>query len=160
MTDAQGGQGPLELAFGIASLGRGLVAEEGQTVGVNGHGEAHAEEDGAEVLEVGPGGVGVDEGGGDILAGVVVDGEEEGLLGVGGPPGVDGGVVLPEFPDAGPFPSATRAGLGGVLVEEAWVVGEGVGGDGAAMTGEVVVAGELVGDELEIGGLGAGQKGR
>ena len=159
MADAQGGQGPLEFAFGIASLGRGLVAEEGQAIGVDRHGKAHAEEDGAEVLEVGPGGVGVDEGGGDVLAGMVVDGEEEGLLGVGRPPGVDGGVVLPEFPDAGTFPSATRAGLGGVLEEQAGVVRAGVGGDGAAMAGEVVAAGQLVGDELEIRGLRAGQKG-
>jgi len=160
MADAQGGQGSLELALGIASLGGGLMAEEGQAIGVDGHGKAHAEEDGAEVLEVGPCGVGVHEGGGDVLAGVVIDGEEEGLLGVGRPPGVDGGVVLPEFPNAGAFPSATWAGLGGVLVEEARVVGAGMGGDRAAMAGEAVVAGELIGDELEIGGLRAGQKSR
>jgi hypothetical protein len=108
---------------------------------------------------VGPGGVGVDEGGGDVLAGVVVDGEEEGLLGIRRPPGMDGGVVLPELADPGAFPAAPRAGLWGVLVEQAWVVGAGVGGDGAAMAGEVVAVGEVVGDELEIGGLRAGQEG-
>ena len=102
----------------------------------------------------------MDEGGGDVLAGVVVDGEEEGLLGIRRPPGMDGGVVLPELADAGTFPSATWAGLGGVLVEEAVVVCAGVGGDGAAMAGEVVAVGEMVGDELEIGGLRAGQEGR
>ena len=61
-----------------------------------GHGKAHAEEDGAEVLEGGQGGVGGDEG----------------------------------------------------------------GDDGAAMAGEVVAAGDLVRDELEVGGLRAGKEGR
>ncbi len=122
MADAQGGQSSLELALGIASLGGGLVAEEGQAIGVDGHGKAHAKEGGAEVLEEAPGGVGGDEGGGDVPAGRVVDGEEEGLLGVGWPPGVDGGVVLPEFADPGAFPAAPWAGLGGVLMDQAWVV--------------------------------------
>jgi hypothetical protein len=88
------------------------VAEEGQAIGVEGHGKAHAEEDGAEVLKLGPGGVGGDEGGGDVLAGRVVEGEKKGLLGVSGPPGVDGGVVLPWLAKAGAFPTATRAGWG------------------------------------------------
>ena len=94
------------------------------------------------------------------FAGRVVDGEEEGLLGVGWPPGVDGGVVLPELGDPGAFPAAPRAGLGGVLMEQAWGVGAGVGGDGAAMACEVVAAGDWVGDALEVGGLRAGQEGR
>ena len=60
MANAQGSQGPLELALGIGSLGRGLVAEEGKAIGVEGRGKAHAKEDGAEVLEegIGDGGAG------------------------------------------------------------------------------------------------------
>ena len=91
------------------------MAEGVQAVGVEGHGKAHAEEDGAEVLERRPGGVGGDKGGGDAFAGRVIAGEEEGLLGVGSPPGVDGGVLLPELADAGAFLSAPWAGLGGFL---------------------------------------------
>ncbi|MEY3275732.1 MAG: hypothetical protein RL153_998 [Verrucomicrobiota bacterium] len=112
MADALGGQGALDRALEIASLGRGFVTEEGQAIGVEGHGKAHAEEDGAEVLDVVRGGVGVGDGGDDVFAGRVVEGEEEGLLGVGGRPGVDGGVVLPGLAKAGAFPTATRAGWG------------------------------------------------
>ena len=39
-----------------------------------------------------------------------------------------------------------------------WVVGAGVGGDGAAMACEVVAAGDWVGDELEVGAPGRARK--
>ena len=55
----------------------------------------------AEVAEVVPGGVGGDEGARKVEPGVIVNGEQQGLLGGGRPPLVDGTVMLPEFADVG-----------------------------------------------------------
>jgi len=59
-----------------------------------------------EVAEVSPGGVGRDEVPCNVVAGVVVDGEQEDLFLLGWPPLVDGAVVLPEFAESGPAKAA------------------------------------------------------
>ena len=59
-----------------------------------------------------PGGIGGDEDGAQEFAGVVIDGQQEGLLVLGGPPLVDGGIVLPEFAHTGAFPAAAGLGVG------------------------------------------------
>ncbi len=56
------------------------MAEKGEPVGVDGLRTAVAKERPAKVLEMGPRGVRGNEGGGDVPAGVVVDGGQEGLL--------------------------------------------------------------------------------
>jgi hypothetical protein len=81
--DAQGGEGALELGAGIAPIGGGHMAEQGQAIGINGQRQAVRGEDVAEVLEVVPGGIGGDEGPGQEFAGMIIEGEQEGLL-VGG----------------------------------------------------------------------------
>ena len=134
------------------------MAEKGEPVGVDGLGTAVAEERTAEVLKVGPGGVRGNKGGGDVLAGVVVDGEQEGLLGVGLPPGVDGGVMLPELPDAGPLPAAAGLGDGGGRLDQAREVGADVGGDGLPIAQEAAPAEEFIGEELEVGWALKGQE--
>ena len=96
MGDAQGAQGALEFALWIGVVGAGAWSEEAEGIGIDGLGQAPGLEGQAEVLEVVPGGVGVHEAAGEVEAGVVVDGEQQGLLGGGGPPLVDGAVVLPE----------------------------------------------------------------
>lgn len=55
MGDAQGGEGALELRARIAAIACGLMAEQGQAIGVEGHGQAVEGESAAEVLEVVPG---------------------------------------------------------------------------------------------------------
>lgn len=156
VVDALEGQEGLKA---IAAIGRGLVAEEGQAVGVDRHRAAMAEEGATEVFEMMPGSVGWDESGAEVLAGMVVDGEEEGLLVVGWPPGVDGGVVLPEFADPGAFPAPLGLGEGKRLEYEVWEVRAGVSGDGLAIPMEEEAGGELVGDELEVRGALEGQEG-
>src|ERR1043165_2041505 len=59
-----------------------------------------------------PSGVGGYESGTHELAGVVVHSEQEGLLVLSGPPLMDGGIVLPEFAQAGGFPATARLRLG------------------------------------------------
>lgn len=156
--DAQGREGALELRVSLPALGGGAVAEEGQSVGVEGGGRAVLLDGAAQVGEVAPGGIAGGEGAGDDSAGVVVEGEQEGGIGVGGPPEMGGGVVLPEFADGGALPAATGFGpafgrgasLGEVLAD--------IGGKGGPGTMEVQTAGQLVGQQGEVEGLAVGQK--
>jgi hypothetical protein len=116
MGDTQSAQSPLELAAGIAAVVRGTGAEKAQCVGVDGLREADALKSFPEVAEVGPGGVGRHEASSDIEAGMVVDGEQEGLHTRGGPPLMDGAVVLPEFAETG----AAKATVGAVFFLRFW----------------------------------------
>jgi len=90
MSDAQGGKSALELRAGIAVVTGGLMAEEGQAISVERHWQAVEGEGPAEMLEVVPGGIGGNEDRGQEFAGVVIDGQQEGLFIIGRPPLVDG----------------------------------------------------------------------
>lgn len=150
MSDPQGGERPLELRAGIAAIGRGLIAEKGQAVGVEGHRTAVSEEGAAEVLEMMPGGIGRDKSGPEVFAGMVVDGEEQGLLVLCRPPGMDGRVVLPEFANPGALPAPFGFGDRKWLQDEIGELGTGIGSDGLAIPVEGEAGDELVGDQLEI----------
>ena len=108
MGEAQGGEGPLKLRAGVATIGRGLMAEQGQAIGVKRYGDAVEGKSAAEVLEVVPGGVGRNKDGCQELTRVVIHRKEEGLLIGGGPPLMNGGVVLPQLAYPRPFPAAAR----------------------------------------------------
>ena len=105
MGDAQGAQGALEFALWIGVVAAGAWSEEAEGIGIDGLGQAPGLEGQAEVLEVVPGGVGVHEAAGEVEAGVVVDGEQQGLLRGGGPQLVDGAVELPESNVTGNSPA-------------------------------------------------------
>jgi hypothetical protein len=100
MGDAQGGEGALELRAGITIIRHGVMAEEAQSIGIDGDGNMVPEKENAKVLEVVPGSVGRDEDCAQEFARMVVHGEQQGLLVSGGPPLMDGGIMLPEFADA------------------------------------------------------------
>ncbi len=70
-------------------------AEETESVGVNGLGNAVSFEGTTEVAEMRPSGVGGNKAPCNIEPGVVIDSEQENLLGRGRPPLVDGAVMLP-----------------------------------------------------------------
>jgi len=159
MRNAQRREGPLELGAWITAVGGGLIAKEREAVGVESPSTAMVHEGPPEVFEVAPGGVGGDEGGSEVFAGVVIDGEQKGLLVVGLPPGVDGRVVLPELADGGTLPTPFGLGNGKSLADEIGKVGAGVGGDRFAVAQEGEALGEFVSDELEIGWALEGQKG-
>ena len=72
MGDAQGGEGALELGARIPAIGRGLMAEQGQTIGVKSYRDAVEGKDAAEVLEVVPSGVGGNKDGGQEFARVII----------------------------------------------------------------------------------------
>ena len=90
MGDSQGGKGALELGSRIAVISGGLMAEQGQAIGIERHRQAVEGERAAEVLEVVPGSVGGNEDGGQEFTGMVIDREQEGLFVIGGPPLMDG----------------------------------------------------------------------
>jgi hypothetical protein len=106
--DTQGGEGALKLGAGIATVGGGLMTEQGQPIGVEGQRQAMAGESATKVLEVVPGGIGGNKSAAEEFAGMIIDGEQEGLLVGSRPPLVDRGVVLPEFADAGALPERRR----------------------------------------------------
>jgi hypothetical protein len=76
------------------------MAKKAEAVGINGQGQAMLEKEAAEMLEMIPSGVGGDKDRAQELAGMIIHGEQQGLLLIGRPPLVDGGIVLPEFIDA------------------------------------------------------------
>ena len=88
-----------------------------------------------------PGGVGRNKDGRQEFAGVVINGQQEGLLGIGGPPLVDGGVVLPQFAHAGTLPAAAGLGRGRGHTDQEREVMAGVGGDGFAVALESEASG-------------------
>ena len=134
------------------------MAEEREAVGVEAGGRAVEFQGWAQMGEMVPGGVAADEGAGDHFAGVIVEGEEEHGVMVGGPPGVRRGVVLPEFADGAGLPAA--AGLGAAF-GRGHLLGEmlaDIGGHGGAGAVEVMAAGQFVGQEGEVERLAVRQE--
>lgn len=128
MRDAQSGEGALELGTGIPVIGHGIMTKEAESVGVNDHGQGVLEEEPAKMLEMIPGGVGGDKDRAEEFAGVIINGQQQGLLLRGGPPLVDGGIVLPEFINARAFPPAPGFGTRLGLADEIGKMGSGEGG--------------------------------
>jgi len=151
MGDPEGGEGALELRAGIAVIGHGIMAEEAEAVGVYHHRQAVPEKEVAEMLEVIPSGVGGDEDRTQEFAGMVVHGEQQGLLVLGGPPLVDGRIVLPQLVQARAFPAPPSFGAWFGLAEELWKVGSGISGDGLPVAFEAQACFQFIGHQLEIG---------
>ena len=89
---------------------------------------------------------------------MIIHGQQQGLLVIGRPPLVDGGIVLPEFAQAGAFPAAAGFGAWFGLAEEVGKVVSGKGSHRLAVTLETEAGFQFVGDELEVGRLLEGEK--
>lgn len=153
MGDSQGREGALELRTRVTVISHGIVAKEAEAIGVDGHGQVVLKKETAKMLEMIPRGVGGDKGGAQEFAGMVIDGQQEGLLVFGWPPLVDGGIVLPEFVDARALPAPASLGTVFGLAEKSWEMGSCEGGHGLAVAFETEAVFQLVGHQLEIGGL-------
>lgn len=151
MSNAQSGEGALELRTGIAIIGHGIMAKEAQSVSVDDHRQVVLEEEAAEMLEMIPGRVGGDEDPAHEFAGMIVDGQQQGLLLLGGPPLVDGGIVLPQLVDAGALPAPTGFDARFGLANEVREMGSGKGRHRFAMTLEAEPAFQFIGHQLEVG---------
>jgi len=157
MGDAQGGQGALELGMSVQAVGGGSVAEERQAVGVNASGHTIGFKGQAEMLEMAPSGVAGGEGGGEDFTGVIIDGEDEGGVSLGGPPRMRGGIVLPEFADGGALPAAAGFGARILRGNQFWEMEAHIFGHGGAGTMEVKASGQFIGEQGEVERLAVGQ---
>jgi hypothetical protein len=81
---------------------------------------------------------------------VVIHRQQEGLLIGGGPPLVDGGVVLPQFAQTGPFPTAAGLWGGRGRADQEREVVAGISGDGFAVALKSEAGGEFISDELIV----------
>lgn len=150
---SQSGEGALELGTGITVIGHGIMAKEAEAIGVNDHWQAVPEKKAAKMLEMIPSGVGGDKDGAQEFAGMIIDGQQQGLLFRGGPPLVNGRIVLPQFIDARAFPATSGFGTGFRLADEIWKMGSGEGGHRLAMALETEAGFQFVGHQLEVGRL-------
>ena len=129
MGHAQGGEGALELGTGIPIIGHGIMAKEAQAVGIDDQRQGVLEKEPAKMLEMIPRRVGGDKDRAQEFSRMIIHGQQQGLFGGGRPPLVDGGVVLPEFAQAGAFPAAAGFGAWCWLADEVGEMGADKGGD-------------------------------
>lgn len=76
------------------------MAEEAQAVGVHDQRQGVPKKEAAKMLEMIPSGVGGDKDRAQEFAGMIINRQQQGLLFLGGPPLVDGGIMLPQFVEA------------------------------------------------------------
>ena len=82
---------------------------------------------------------------------MIIDCEQEGLLGLIWPPLMDGRVMLKEFTQACTFPTAASFRAWFWLADEVGEVGFDKGGNGLAMTNEGKASGQFIRNKLEVG---------
>jgi len=153
MGNPQSGEGALKLGTRIPIIGHGIMAKEAEAIGVNDHGQGVLEKEAAKMLEMIPSRIGGDKDRAQEFAGMIIDGQQEGLLFTGWPPLMDGGIVLPKFIDAGAFPAAPGFGTRFGLAEEIRKMGSGEGGHRLAVALEAEAGFQFVRHQLEVGRL-------
>ena len=150
---AQGGEGALELRTRIPVIGHGIMTKEAEAVGIDDQRQVVLAKELAKMLEMIPGGIGGDKDRAQKFSGMIIDGQQQGLLGGAWPPLVDGRVVLPQFTEAGAFPTAAGLGAWLGLANEVGKMRSDKGGDRLAMALEIEPAGQFIGHQLKVGRL-------
>ncbi len=153
MGHAQGREGSLELRTGITIIGHGIVAKEAEAIGIHDQRQVVLEKEPAKMLEMIPGRIGGDKDGAQKFSGMIIDGQEQGLFFAGRPPLVDGGVVLPEFTQAGALPAAAGFGARFWLTDEVGKMSSDKSANRLTMAFETEAAGQFIGHQLKVGRL-------
>ena len=151
MGHPQGGEGALELGTGIPVIGHRIMAKEAQAIGVHNQRQAVLEQEPAKMLKMIPRGIGGDEDRAQKLSRMIIDGQQQGLLGGGRPPLVDGRIVLPEFAEASAFPAAAGFGARFWLAEEVGKMRSDKSGDRLTMAFETEAESQFIGCQLKVG---------
>jgi|ERR1017187_3087032 hypothetical protein len=110
------------------------------------------------MLEMIPGRIGGDKDRAQKFSRMIIDGQEQGLLVGAWPPLMDGGIVLPEFAQAGAFPSAAGFGARFRLADEVGEMRSDKSGDRLTMAFETETAGQFIGHQLKVGRFLQGDK--
>ena len=84
---------------------------------------------------------------------MIIDGQEQSLLGGGRPPLVDGGIVLPEFTQPSPFPAPAGLGAWFWLADQVGEMRSDKGGDRLPMALETEAKRQFIGRQLKVGRL-------
>ena len=103
------------------------------------------------MLEVIPCRIGRDKDGAQKFSRMIIHGQQQGLLFIGGPPLVDGGIVLPQFIQARALPAPAGSGPRFRLADKVWEVNSGKGGHRLSMALETEAGFQFVGHQLEVG---------
>lgn len=103
------------------------------------------------MLEMVPGRIGGDKAAREIESRVIIAGEQEGLLGGGGPPLVDGTVVLPEFANMRTPEAAIGTGFESRRRHKVPIVSLNVGLHRGAGANQATKALKFIGDQLVVG---------
>lgn len=151
MGHPQGGEGALEFGTGIPIIGHGIMAKEAQAIGVDDQRQTVLEQEPAKMLKVIPGRIGGDKDRAQEFSRMIIDGQEQRLLGGGRPPLVDGGVVLPEFTEPSPFPASAGLGAWFWLADQVGKMRSDKGGDRLPMALEAKANLEFIGGQLKVG---------
>jgi hypothetical protein len=109
------------------------------------------EKEPSKMFKVIPSGVGGNKDRAQEFAGMIIDGEQEGLLFLGRPPLVDGRIVLPEFANAGAFPAPAGFGTRFGRADKFGKACSGKGGHGLAVAFETKAGFEFIRHQLKIG---------
>jgi len=158
MGDAQGAQGALEFALGIAVIVTGAGAKEAQPIRVNGQWNTVRFKGAAEMLEVVPSGLRRDETACHVEPGVVINGEQEELLARGRPPLVNGAIVLPEIANFRAAETSVAADFSRCGGEKMSKVDFDVSLDAGTRTLEATESFHFITDELKVRRILQGQK--
>lgn len=89
---------------------------------------------------------------------MIIDGQEEGLLVLGWPPLVDGGIVLPEFAQACAFPASAGFETGFWLADKVGEMRSDKSGDRLTMALETEADVQFIGHQLKVGRFLQGDK--
>jgi hypothetical protein len=127
------------------------MAKEAQAIGIDGQGQIVLEKETAKMFEVIPRCIGGDKDSTQEFSGMIVDREQKGLLVRRRPPLVDGGIVLPEFAEAGTFPATASFRTPFREADEVGKMRTDKSGDGFAVAFEAEADFQFIGGQLKIG---------
>jgi len=154
---AQGGEGALKLRMGVQPVGGRTMAKQRETVGVKAGAPPVGFDGLAQMGKMAPSRVRSGESGRHDFSGMIIDGEDECGVRIGGPPRMGRAVVLPQFANGAGLPTAARFGAGRLGGNQFGEVVPDMGGDGRAGAVEVKSARQLIGQQGKIEGLTMGQ---
>lgn len=150
---AQGGKGALELQTRIPVIGHGSVAKKAEAIRGHDQRPVVLEQAAAKRLEMIPSRSGRDKDRAQKFSGMIIAGQEQGLLVRGRPPLVDGRIVLPQFVEASPFPAAAGFWARFGLRDEVGKMRADKGGDRLPLALETEADRQFLGHPLKVGRL-------